>query len=295
MKMMNRFLLLAILAALPALAMATNNNPPNECGNHGNNCNTGGGTTTANGGDAYAGAAAGAVAGAAAGAVSGSSSSVGDIRNTANGGTGGAVLASGNSHNDNTNVANGGKGGEGGAGFGFGGDAKQGQDQQQGQAQSSKNTNVNGQAQSANSNQTQSSYSGANQSQDASNKGVTTIVGGDTTLVERNAPPVFLGAITPTSCGGSFNAGGSSRDGAGGIGFSWVGTECAIRQLGDRYQQMGQVDTACELYRSTKAFQKAAKRNPKLASLDCSVKPAPAAAIVPTPQASAYAPRIPRG
>src|SRR5688572_26224068 len=118
-------------------------------------------------------------------------------------------------------------------------------------------------------------------------------VGGDSTLVERNAPPVFLGAITPTSCGGSFNAGGSSRDGAGGFGFSWVGTECAIRQLGDRYQQMGQVDTACELYSSTKAFKKAAKRNPKLRRLDCSIKPAPAAVIAPV--APELAPRIPRG
>lgn len=283
MKMMNRFLLLAVLAALPALAMATNNNPPNECGNHGNNCNTGGGDTTASGGDAYA------------GAVSGSSSSVGDIRNTANGGAGGAVLASGNSHNDNTNVANGGRGGEGGAGFGFGGEAKQGQDQQQGQAQSSKNTNMNGQAQSANSNQTQSSYSGANQSQDASNKGVS-----NSTSVRfedvANAPPVYLGNISATmSCAGGFNAGGSSQDGAGALGFSWISNDCRSVVAADKFRELGMVDTACRILKTTKGFKRAAKADPTLASVDCTAKPAKTAAIVPPPQASAYAPRIPRG
>jgi hypothetical protein len=289
---MNRYLILALMLALAGPAMATNNNPPNECGNHGNNCDSGGGDAYggqggAGGNGVGVGIGVGVGHGGDATATGGAGGSGGNAYGAGGDGGNSAVVGSGNSSNLNSNKA------EGGTGIAFGGEAKQGQDQLQGQAQSSKNTNVAGSA--SDQTQHQSSYSGANQSQDASNKGVTTIVGGDTTLVERNAPPVFLGAITPTSCGGSFNAGGSSRDGAGGIGFSWVGTECAIRQLGDRYQQMGQVDTACELYRSTKAFQKAAKRNPKLASLDCSVKPAPAAAIVPTPQASAYAPRIPRG
>lgn len=165
------------------------------------------------------------------------------------------------------------------------------------QGQSSKNTNVSGSKSiahmaSENTNRVNASSANDNRSSAAGNTTVTN-VGGDSTVVERNAPPVFLGAITPTSCGGSFNAGGSSRDGAGGFGFSWVGTECAIRLLGDRYQQLGQVDIACELYSSTKAFKKAAKRNPKLASIDCNAKPAPAAA--PVLVAPELAPRIPRG
>ena len=52
------------------------------------------------------------------------------------------------------------------------------------------------------------------------------------------------------------------------------------------------VDTACEVYKSTKAFRKAAKRNPKMAAVDCSAKPVTAPV---SPTVSFTDPRVPRG
>jgi hypothetical protein len=284
---------LAVLMLAAFNASATNNGS----GCQGNCPSTGGGTTNneanshANGGNGYGGdggngtgVGVGVGVGLGLGGEGGKGGAGGQGGDggsaIASGGHGGSVAGSGNSANLNSNTAK-------------GGNASQGQLQGQQQSnvgvnsQGQSSTNVSGSksiAQQAleNSNKINASSANDNRSNASGNTTATTVnVGGDSTLVERNAPPVFLGAITPTSCGGSFNAGGSSRDGAGGFGFSWVGTECAIRQLGDRYQQMGQVDIACELYSSTKAFQKAAKRNPKLASLDCTAKPAPSAVIVP--------------
>lgn len=279
----------ALLAVLLLTAFNANATKNNE-GCQGNCPSTGGGPTSSES------SAVGVGLGLGVGIGGDSSANVGDIKNTATGGDGGSALS----------VSEGGKGGEGGSGYGFGGDAKayggsanQGQHQGQGQAQSSRNdnTNVSGsksiaQMASENTNKVNASSQNANNSQASGN---TTVVGGDSTLVERNAPPVFLGALTPTSCGGGFNAGGSSRDGAGAFGIQWVGKECRMRMIGDRYHALGMVDTACEVYKATKGFKDAAKANPNLRDLDCTIKPAPAPVVVPSLVAPEIAHRVPRG
>jgi hypothetical protein len=308
---------LAVLMALAFNAGATNNNPPNECGNHGNNCQPGGqGGNSSSDSNSSAGAV-GIGVGVGLGGEGGNGGSGGAGGNGGSGGNGyggsavglggsggdssSAVLGSGNSSNLNNNKA------EGGTGVGFGGDQSQGQQQGQGQQQS--NVGLNSQGQSStnvsgsksisqmaleNSTRVDASSRNANQSSASGNTTATTVnVGGDSTLVERNAPPVFLGALTPTSCGGGFNAGGSNRDGAAAFGLQWVGKECRIRMVGDRFHAMGMVDSACEIYKTTKGFRDAAKVNPKLRDLDCTVKPEPAAVFVPV--APELAPRIPRG
>lgn len=301
--------ILAVLMALAFNAGATNNNPPNECGNHGNNCQPSGSSNTNEANSNATGGAGG----------SGTGVGVGVGLGVGLGGEGGAGGAGGKGGDGGNAAAFGGAGGDSSAALigsgnssAHGGDAKAyGGNQEQGQGQSQSNVGLNSQGQSStnvsgsksiaqmaseNTNRINASSKNANQSSASGNTtstNVTNNIGGDSTLVERNAPPVFLGALTPTSCGGGFNAGGSSRDGAGALGIQWVGKECRIRMVGDRFHAMGMVDSACEIYKTTKGFRDAAKVNPKLRDLDCTAKPAPAAVVVPV--APELAPRIPRG
>ena len=279
--------LLAILLALSLPAAAGNdNNPPNECGNHGNNCGNGGGDDgNAAGGNGYGGNGTGIGVGIGVGVGQGGQGGAGGEGGRGGsggvglGGDGGSVLGSGNSNNLNSNKA------EGGTGIGFGGDANQAQGQQQGQAQTSKNTNVLGQAVDASS-------ANDNRSNAAGNTTSTVVSFKD----ERNAPPVYLGQLSATmSCSGSFNAGSSSPGGAGAFGFTWISGDCRSVVAADKFRELGMIDTSCKILKTTKGFKRAAKADPTLASIDCAIKPTPAAAIIPPPQASAYAPRIPRG
>lgn len=186
--------------------------------------------TTNQGGNATAGASAGAVSGSAA--ISGSSSSVGDVK--AYGGAGG----------DSTAIAVGGEGGKGGTGYG--GSAHQGQSQ----------------------GQSLTSTIGATGS------GNSTSVGGQSTSVsyrnERSAPPVFLGNMAPTvSCAGGFNAGASSQGGSGAFGFTWISADCKQVVAGQNMLAAGETRLACEVFRQTDGFKRAARRNPELNEIAC--------------------------
>lgn len=253
--MKHLFLIAALLFAAPAFAGNDNANP---CGNNGNSCNQGGGSATATGGNSYA-TGGDAYAGAAAGAISGSASSVGDVTNVAQGGSGGHSTA----------IAAGGQGGRGGDGGNAiqGQQQGQGQDQLQGQQQSNVGVNSQGQTSSTSTQQSQAAT--------ATNAGNSQNVGGQSTNIRfedvANAPPVFLGNMTATmSCAGSFNAGGSSQDGAGALGFTWVSADCKTVVAGHNMAAIGLRDVACEVYKTTDGYKRAAKANPALASIDCS-------------------------
>lgn len=104
-----KYLFLTILLALAAPVLATNNNPLNECGNHGNNC--GGNDIPPVGNDVEQSQEQSQSATATAGAiaVSGSSSSSTNTNTNNNTATGGSVNDSGNS--SSTSNATGGAGG----------------------------------------------------------------------------------------------------------------------------------------------------------------------------------------
>lgn len=293
-----KYALLALLL-VTFNASATNNNPPNDCGNHGNNCQPSGGTNNneANGGNGYGGDGG---SGAGVGIGVGVGVGVGLGGNGGEGGKGGAGGSGGNGYGG-LGIGSGGDGGEGGSahsgvigsGNSHNANTAKGGDASQGQLQ----TSVSGsksiaQMASENTNKVNASSANDNRSSASGNTTVTN-VGGDSTLVERNVAPIYMGPLTPTNCGGSVGIGGGDRNGNGLISWTWTGEECKIRMLGDRFQALGQVDIACELYSSTKAFKNAAKRNPKLARIDCKAKPAPAPA--PVLVAPELAPRIPRG
>jgi hypothetical protein len=252
---MKRYILLAalLLACLPALAGNSNANP---CGNNGNNCNPAGGGATATGGDAYASGGT-SIAGAAAGALAGAASNaqVGDITNIAAGGQGG-------------------RGGDGGNALAFGGAGGEGGNAQQGQAQGQKQSATAAQQQGQSS-QTSTSTE-QHQAATATNAGNSQQVGGQSTNIKfedvANAPPVFLGNISATmSCSGGFNAGGSSQDGSGALGFSWVSGDCRSVVAADKFRELGMVDTACKILKTTKGFKRAVKSDPSLADVSCSI------------------------
>jgi hypothetical protein len=180
------------------------------------------------------------------------------------------VVGSGNSANLNSNTAN-------------GGSAFQGQGQQQGQSQSSvngqsqasRNDNRNVQQQSARSDQSQSSTN--TQSTDASSRNDNRSQGNTTSTnvsyrSERNAPPVYLGNVAATvSCAGGFSAGSSSQGGAGALGFNWISPDCKTVVAGQNLQSLGMVDVACRVFKTTDGFKRAAKRDPSLNDVDCSI------------------------
>jgi hypothetical protein len=296
-----RLTILAVLLAASFGAQAGNDNSNGGCQG---NCSGGQpGNASATGGDAFAGAAAGAVAGSASGAVSGSSSSIGDVRNTANGG---AVVGSGNS----SSISHGGDGGSavalGGAG-GRGGEANQGQAQQMAQGQTSKNTNVNGQAQSATADQRQSNAndvdaSSANDNRSSANGNATTVGGQQVNIsthvqAKRNAPSISAGTVFPTaSCKGGFGIGGSGAAGGGLVNFSTTDKECQTILLGDHFAAIGMPETACDLFMTTKTWARALKKNPALKVVCDKPVEAPAKPTAPPVlMAPELAARIPRG
>lgn len=262
--MKHLFLIAALLFAAPAFAGNDNANP---CGNNGNNCNQGGGSNSAEGGNGYGGdGGTGIGVGVGVGiAQGGAAAATGGAGGNAYGagGAGGSVLGSGNSSNMNSNVA---KGGDGGSAI-QGQQQGQGQDQLQGQQQSNVGVNSQGQTSSTSTQQSQAAT--------ATNAGNSQNVGGQSTSITledvANAPPVFLGNMTATmSCAGSFNAGGSSQDGAGALGFTWVSADCKTVVAGHNMAAIGLRDVACEVYKTTDGYKRAAKANPALASIDCS-------------------------
>lgn len=219
---MNKILLCVMMSVALNAYASNEDNPPNECGNHGNNCD---GTTGGNGGS---------------------------------GGDGGAG-------------GNGGSGGDGGIGLGIG----EGGEGGRAEAESS---SVSGAV--AASDSKASSFSGGNvlkTAQSTTVGGQNTNVGGQSTSVnvegnERSAPPVFLGNLTATmSCSGSFNAGGSDRNGSGAFGFTWISKDCQTVVAGHNFVSLGMVDTACRIWKTTKGFKRAAKADPSLKDLDCSI------------------------
>lgn len=270
---MKTYVLAAALLAASFTATAGNYSCNNRCGEEGGTINA----PVANGGSGYGGdsTAVGVGVGVGLGGSGGQGGAGGRGGDGGNalalGGSGGTVSDSGNSHNLNSNKN----------------DATAISGSKSDSASLSNAVSKSGATSSSGGNSLTSGPTtvGGQNSANANNTSVTM-------KTERNAPPVFLGAITPTSCGGSFNAGGSSRDGAGGLGFSWVGKECRIRQVGDRYHALGMVDTACEIYKTTKGFRDAAKANPKLRDLDCTVKPATVPApVIPQAFLEAHTPR----
>lgn len=290
-----KIVLAAILLAASFGVSATNNNG----GCQGNCPSTGGGDTSneanshANGGNGYGGSGTGVGVGVGLGIGQGGAGGEGGeggrggAGGTAisGGGAGGSVLGSGNSSNLNSAK---------------GGDAIQGQQQSNvgvnSQGQSS--TNVSGsksiaQMASENTNKVNASSANDNRSSAAGNTTVTN-VGGDSTLVERNAPPVFLGNLSATmSCSGGFNAGASDRNGSGAFGFTWISGDCRSVVIGREFVGIGMPDVACRVWKTTKGYKRAVKADPSLADVDCTVKPAQAPA--PVLVAPELAKRLPRG
>lgn len=270
--MFNRLIVLAFSASLSIPCLATNNGGLFGDTNTTNNNQTYN-QPTANGGQGGTGYGGSAI----------SNATIGDTRNT-NSATGGSVLGSGNSTNSNVNTALGGQGGTG-IGIGVGGSAAQQQGQQQGQGQQQSNIGINGQSQSSSNvlgQSTDASSTNDNRSS-ASSAGNSTMVGGqqaaNTTTVstsyvaERNAPPVYLGNLTATmSCSGSFQAGGSQQGGSGAFGFTWISGDCRSVVAADKFRELGMVDTACRILKTTKGFKRAAKADASLKNVDCTAK-----------------------
>lgn len=206
-----------------------------------------------------------------------SSASVGDIRNT-NTAAGGSVIGSGNSYNHNS--ATGGQGGSAVAVGGKGGSAHQGQVQGQIQGQS---TDVN--ASSSNDNRSNASGNATNVN-----------IGGDTYQAKRNAPSIMAGSVFPTaSCKSGFGIGGSGAAGGGLLNIATTDKECQTVVLSQNFSAIGRDETACLLLKTTRTWERSVKKDPALASLDCSPKPAPAPVVVPALVAPEIAHRVPRG
>lgn len=323
--MKRSLLMLALLAAF-GLAHATKpDNPPNECGNHGNNCNPGGGAGGA-GGDATANAGAIGVGvgigigtgGNASAVAGGGSATIGDIRNT-NTANGGAVVGSGNSNNDNTNIAvggaggqggAGGKGGEGGTGIGIGGSAHQGQAQGQDQSQKQGQGQSQGQVTDVDTRTSTSTSTAQGQSQDASSQnsndnrsnasGNSTSVGGQsvsfnsTYVAKRNAPGAYAPSVYPTAtCQKSVSLGFSGLWGGGSTGMSYSDKECQTTVLAQNLAAIGMTDTACDVLKTSDTWARAVKANPELANVSCRLAP-PAAPAAP-PVVEYTVPREARG
>lgn len=274
---MNKKLVLAA-ALMLAVFSAHAGNDNNNDGCQGN-CSGGGSDVTANGGDGgngyggngYGGDASATGVGIGVGVGLGGEGGQGGEGGrggsggsaVALGGSGGSVNGSGNSANLNANTAKGGSA-------------------EQSQAAISGSKSI-AQMASENSlkNKVNASSANDNRSSAAGNTTVTN-VGGDSTLVERNAPPVFLGNLTATmSCAGGFNAGASDRNGSGAFGFTWISADCRSVVIGREFVGIGMPDVACRVWKTTKGYKRAVKADPSLANVDCAVKAA--AVIVPAP------------
>lgn len=107
----------------------------------------------------------------------------------------------------------------------------------------------------------------------------------------RNAPSVIGGTIYPTAgCERGFGIGGSGVNGGGLLNFSYGKKECETIVLAQNFAQIGMPETSCDLLKTTKAWQRAVKANPKLAA-NCEPKTPDPIAQVPineTPDLSQY-------
>lgn len=112
----------------------------------------------------------------------------------------------------------------------------------------------------------------------------------------RNAPSVIGGTIYPTAgCERGFGIGGSGVNGGGLLNFSYGKKECETIVLAQNFAQIGMPETSCDLLKTTKAWKRALKANPKLAA-SCEPKGADPIAQVPidpapTPDLSQYVTR----
>lgn len=259
---MYKAVLTAALLAVSFTASAGNSNS-NPCGNNGNNCDTGGTINNGgNGGNGFGGdggsgtgvgvgIGVGVGVGGSATAAGGDGGRGGDGGNGIGvGGAGGSVVGSGNSHNLNKNDATAISGSVSGADSASvsGADAKA-------TATNGGNTITNGAV--------------------TQQGGAVSQRGGDTNVsyrTERNAPPVYLGNVAATvSCAGGFSAGSSSQGGAGALGFNWISPDCKTVVAGQNLQSLGMVDVACRVFKTTDGFKRAAKRDPSLNDVDCSI------------------------
>lgn len=253
---MNKWILAAALIVACGTASAGNDSCNNRCGD-----DTG---VTNNGGSGFGGSGYGGDGGAGVGVgvgvgLGGSATATGGEggkggaggSSYANGGDGGSVIGSGNSANLNNNDA----------------------------------TAISGSVSGADS--SSSAVSGSN-SGATSSSGGNSITNGPTTVggqaasnssttnvsyrTERNAPPVYLGNVAATvSCAGGFSAGSSSQGGAGALGFNWISPDCKTVVAGQNLQSLGMVDVACRVFKTTDGFKRAAKRDPSLNNVDCSI------------------------
>lgn len=191
------------LLALSGAAMATN--PPNPCGNHGNNCNPSGG----DGGNASSNAT-GIGVGVGVGIGTGGNANSSNInQNSAQGGAGGQG-------------GRGGDGGAGGTGIGLGGaggsaaqaqgqDQVQGQKQGQGQSQQNLGVNTQGQSNTSSTATNQSQSSSANNAGNAQSTNVTLNEAEQADdITVRQAPTVITSAPYATASCYKTAAGGIS-------------------------------------------------------------------------------------
>lgn len=177
-------------------AMATN--PPNPCGNHGNNCNQGGDGGNASSSATGVGVGIGVGLGGSANANSNNVN-----QNTAQGGAGGQG-------------GRGGDGGTGGTGIGLGGAGgsaaqAQGQDQIQGQSQQNLGVNTQGQSNTSSTATNQSQSSSANNAGNAQSTNVTlNEADNPDDITVRQAPNVITSAPYATASCYKTAAGGIS-------------------------------------------------------------------------------------
>lgn len=110
----------------------------------------------------------------------------------------------------------------------------------------------------------------ANADNRSSASGNTTTVTGDTYEAKRNAPSIAGSIVFPSaSCKGGFGIGGSGVNGGGLLNVATTDKECQTILLGDHFATIGHRDVACELFKTTKAWDRALKKNPNLTA-DCS-------------------------
>lgn len=88
----------------------------------------------------------------------------------------------------------------------------------------------------------------------------------------RNAPSVALGSVYPTAtCQGGLGIGGSGVNGSGLLNFSFTKKECETVVLAQNFAAIGMPETSCDILKTTKAWKRAAKANPKIQA-DCDAR-----------------------
>lgn len=91
----------------------------------------------------------------------------------------------------------------------------------------------------------------------ATNNGNANVSLNQTYEAKRNAPAIAAPSIYPTAgCQAGVSMGGSGPGGAGLLGFSFTKKECEIVVLAQNFASIGMTDTACDILKTTKAFQR---------------------------------------